>query len=335
VPLQADAFVPEHCAQAPLAWHAGVAPPHSPSLAQARQLWVAVLQTGVVLPHCAFDVQGTQVAVGVLQTGVAPLQSVPLVAEHWPQAPLAWHAGVEPPHSPSPPQARQVWVPPSQTGAFPEQSALATQRTQLPALARQTGVAPVQSNELPAEHWPHEPPGWQAGVTPPHSLSPPQARQVRNDGSQTGVDPPQSALATQPTHSFVAVLQTGVAPPHWLLARHWTQVAIDVSQTGVDPPQSPMLVAEQAPHAPEAWQAGAVPGHCESEAQGWHVCVPVLQTGFVPPQFVSERQATQTRGETVPRQYGVAPLQSLVSAHCSTRTLVGDAPEPPPLPTVR
>ena len=65
------------------------------------------------------------------------------------------------------------------------------------------------------------------------------------------------------------------------------------------------------------------------------MCVPVSQTGLVPPQFVSERQATQTRGETLPRQYGVAPLQSLVTAHCSTSTLVGDAPEPPPLPTVR
>jgi hypothetical protein len=91
---------------------------------------------------------------------------------------------------------------------------------------------------------------------------------VRNAGSQIGVDPPQSAFATQPTQSLLAVLQTGVPPPHWLLARHWTQVAIDVSQIGVDPPQSPMFVAEQAPQAPEAWQAGAVPGHWESEAQG-------------------------------------------------------------------
>ena len=111
-----------------------------------------MLQTGVVPQHWAFDVQGTQVAVGVLQTGVAPLQRVALVAEHWAQAPLAWHAGVEPPHSPSPPQDRQVCVPPSQTGVVPEQSALATQRTQVPAPTRQTGVPPVQSNELPAEH---------------------------------------------------------------------------------------------------------------------------------------------------------------------------------------
>jgi hypothetical protein len=57
-----------------------------------------------------------------------------LVAEHWPQAPLAWQAGVAPPHSPSPPQARQRCVPPSQTGVVPEQSALATQRTQVPVV---------------------------------------------------------------------------------------------------------------------------------------------------------------------------------------------------------
>ena len=87
-PLHWLALVAEHWAQAPLPWHAGVAPPHSPSPAQARQAWVVVLQTGVVPPHCAFDVQGTQVAVGVKQTGVAPLHLVALVAEHWAQAPL-------------------------------------------------------------------------------------------------------------------------------------------------------------------------------------------------------------------------------------------------------
>ena len=137
-------------------------------------------------------------------------------------------------------------------GVLPEQSAFATQRTQLPAPTRQTGVAPVQSSALPAEHCPQAPPVWHAGVVPPHSLSPPQDRQTRNAGSQIGVDPPQSALAMQPTQSLLAVLQTGVAPPHWLLARHCTQVAIAVSQIGVDPPQRPMFVAEQAPQAPEA-----------------------------------------------------------------------------------
>ena len=73
---------------------------------------------------------------------------------------------------------------------------------------------------FPAEHCPHAPLGWQAGVVPPHSVSPLQARQVRKAGSQTGVVPPQSALATQPTQLFVALLQTGVAPEQLALLRH-------------------------------------------------------------------------------------------------------------------
>ncbi len=95
-------------------------------------------------------------------------------------------------------------------------------------------------------------------------LSPLQARQVRNAGSQTGVVPPQSALATQPTQLFVAVLQTGVAPEQLALVKHWTQVAVAVLQMGVEPPHRPMLLAEQAPHAPEDWQAGAEPGQSAS-----------------------------------------------------------------------
>jgi hypothetical protein len=55
-----------------------------------------------------------------------------LVAEHWPQAPDAWQAGVDPPHSLSPPQPRQLCEPPSQIGVVPLQSALAVQRTQMP-----------------------------------------------------------------------------------------------------------------------------------------------------------------------------------------------------------
>jgi hypothetical protein len=54
-------LVAEHWPQAPEGSQAGVAPPHSPSPAQARQVCVAVLQTGVVPPHWAFDRQGTHV----------------------------------------------------------------------------------------------------------------------------------------------------------------------------------------------------------------------------------------------------------------------------------
>jgi hypothetical protein len=105
---------------------------------------------------------------------------------------------------------------------------------------------------LPAEHCPQAPDGWQAGVVPPHSLSPLQARQVRKAGSQMGAVPPQSALARQPTQVLVDVLQTGVAPEQLVLERHCTQLAVLVSQMGVEPPHRPTLVAEQAPQAPDA-----------------------------------------------------------------------------------
>ena len=88
-------------------------------------------------------------------------------------------------------------------------------------------------------------------MPPPHSLSPPHARQVRNDGSQIGVLPPQSALTRHPTHDFVLVLQTGVAPEQCAFARHCTQAGTGVSQIGVAPEQTPMFVAEQTPQAPD------------------------------------------------------------------------------------
>ena len=64
-PPQAVALVAEHWPQAPLASHAGVAPPHSTSPAQARHVCVVVLQTGDVPPHWAFDVHGTHFPVVV------------------------------------------------------------------------------------------------------------------------------------------------------------------------------------------------------------------------------------------------------------------------------
>ena len=67
-----------------------------------------MLQTGVVPLHCAFDTHGTHVPDGVKQAGVAPPHALAFVAEHCPHAPLPWHAGVPPPHSPSPPHPRQV-----------------------------------------------------------------------------------------------------------------------------------------------------------------------------------------------------------------------------------
>lgn len=77
-----------------------------------------------------------------------------------------------------------------------------------------------------------------------------------------------------------------------------------------------------------------MPGHCASAVQAWQVCVLVLQIGVVPEQFVFDTHATQTRGETVVRQSGVEPLQSLDTAHCSTNTSVVWMPATPELPSV-
>ena len=102
----------------------------------------------------------TQVPVVMLHAGIEPVQRVVLEAEQTPQAPLGWQAGVAPPpQSPSPAQARQVCADGSQTGVVPEQSASARQVTHVPVDVRQSGVAPTQRRELPAEHWPHAPPG--------------------------------------------------------------------------------------------------------------------------------------------------------------------------------
>ena len=117
-----------------------------------------------------------------------------------------------------------------------------------------------------------------------------------------GVLPPQSALARQPTQALVAVLHTGVAPEQLALVRHWTQVALLVLQTGVAPPHRPTLVAEQAPQAPEAWQAGAEAGQSASALQARQLCVVPSQVGAVPLQLDEVRQATQVFGEVVVRQ---------------------------------
>src|SRR6185312_711576 len=107
-----------HWPQAPDGSQAGVDPLHSLSPAQARQAWVAVLQTGVAPPHWLSVVQ--------------PPQAVTLLAEHWPQAPVGSQAGVAPPQSLSRAQARQTCVPPSQMGVIPPHWALLTHETQVP-----------------------------------------------------------------------------------------------------------------------------------------------------------------------------------------------------------
>ena len=93
---------------------------------------VAALQIGVAPPHCALETQGTQVPVAVKQTGVAPPHCAAFVAEHCPHAPDAWHAGVAPPHSPSPAQPRHEWNAGSHTGVALGQSVFTRHATHVP-----------------------------------------------------------------------------------------------------------------------------------------------------------------------------------------------------------
>jgi hypothetical protein len=199
------------------------------------------------------------------------VHSAALVAEHWPHAPEAWHAGVEPPQSLSPAQPRQAWTVWSHLGADSGQSASARQPTQVPADTRHRGCVPVQRLVLPAEHSPHAPLVWQAGVAPPHSLSPAHAR-----------------------HTWAATLHTGVVPPHSALVLQLAQVPVATLQAGVVPVQRVTLVAEQTLQLPLVWQAGvAPPPQSLSPAQARHVWVVPSQTGVAPEQSALARHATQ------------------------------------------
>jgi len=134
-PEQRLVLLAEQTPQAPLGWHAGVAPPpQSPSPPQPRQVWFVGSQIGVDPEQSAFARQETQFPLDVRQSGVAPMQRSPLPAEHWPHAPPGWQAGVAPEHSLSPPHARQLCDDGSQTGVAPEQSELTRHGTQVPVV---------------------------------------------------------------------------------------------------------------------------------------------------------------------------------------------------------
>jgi len=120
-----------------------------------------------------------------------------------------------------------VWVVVLQIGVAPPHCAFDVHGTQVPVVAKHTGVEPVHAAVLLAEHCPQAPPGWHAGVTPPHSPSPAHARQV-----------------------WAVVLQTGVVPEHCAFDVHGTQVAVAAKHTGVAPEHAVALVAEHCAHAP-------------------------------------------------------------------------------------
>jgi hypothetical protein len=144
-------------AQAPVGRQMGVEAPHSASDMQARHARAVPSHTGLVPPHMALPRQPTHVPAVVSHTGVAAEQRVAFVAEHWPQAPDAWHAGSMPPQSSSAAQPRQVCEPGSQTGVAPPQSVAARHCTQAPIAAKQIGLPPVHCVAFVAEHSPHAP----------------------------------------------------------------------------------------------------------------------------------------------------------------------------------
>ena len=91
------------------------------------------------------------------------------------------------------------------TGSAPPHSAFDMQLTQVPLATLHAGVEPEHRVLLVAEHTPHAPLGWQAGVAPvPQSLSPAQARHVCVVPSQTGVAPLHCASVTHGTQAPAA-----------------------------------------------------------------------------------------------------------------------------------
>jgi hypothetical protein len=196
----------------------------------------------------------------------------------------------------------------------------------VPVATLQTGVEPPHIALLFAEQTPHAPLGWQAGVAPPHSLSPLHPRQVRKAGSQTGVAPLQSDAARQPTQIFAEVSQTGVGAAHVALVTHSTHTPAGTLHAGVEPLQCVLFVAEHWPQAPDVRQADVAPEHSPSPAQARHTWLPESQVGLVPLQSADARQPTHSRGEAVVRQNGAVPLQSALLAQPSTTIGVGGAP---------
>jgi hypothetical protein len=180
----------------------------APSAVQATQVCVVVEQTGVTPPQSSRPRQATQTPTPdeTSQRGFVAGQWVVSSVVQAAQAPVGRQIGASALQSALLPQARQVCEPRSQTGVVPPHCAFDTQATQVPLVVLQTGVAPVQRVALVAEQMPQAPEGWQAGIAPPHSLSPAQPRQVWVAMSQMAAfGLLQSPSAKQATQVVVAV----------------------------------------------------------------------------------------------------------------------------------
>jgi hypothetical protein len=286
-PVHWPAFVAEHWPHAPDPWHAGVKPLQSPSLLHAWQRCVPMLHAGVAPEQLALLVHCTHTPAAVLHAGVAPPHWVAFVAEHWPHVPDGWHAGVAPLQSPSTPHAPQRCEAVLHTGFAPEQLALLMHWTHTPATVLQAGVPPVHWVVLAAEHWPHAPDPWHAGVAAPQSPSPLHA-----------------------WHRCVPTLHTGFVPEQLALLVHATHAPAAVSHAGVGLMHRVELVAEHWPHAPDPWHAGVATPHSPSPAHPRHRCVAALHTGVVPEQLALLEHWTHTAAAV--SQAGVAPVHLLV-----------------------
>jgi hypothetical protein len=97
-PVQAVLFVAEQTPHAPVGWQAGVPLGHWASLVHATQACVPRSHTGVLPWHWASLVHATHAPVAASHVDFTPPQRSAFVAEHWPQAPEGWQAGVAGPH---------------------------------------------------------------------------------------------------------------------------------------------------------------------------------------------------------------------------------------------
>ena len=126
-------------------------------------------------------------------------------------------------HCASPLHFVQLPLAASQTGRSPGQVADVRHSTQRAAGASHSVRGEAQAAVLPGVHSPQAPPGKQMGADPAQSpATVVQPRHMRVAPSQTGVEPVQSAAATQPTQTPPATSHRDVAPPQAvrLVAEH-------------------------------------------------------------------------------------------------------------------
>jgi hypothetical protein len=189
-----------------------------------------------VAPDPLSPLHPAQVPPAVSHSGVFPVHWETLPAEHWPQVPEAWQAGLEVE---------------GQARAAPEPLS-PLQPAQVPAAVSHSGVFPAHWEALPAEHWVHAPEAWHAGL--------------EVDGQARVAPEPLSPL--HPAQVPLAMSHRGVVPVHWeaLPAEHWVhtpepwQAGLEVDgQARVAPePLSPLHPA-QVPLAMS--QSGVFPVH--------------------------------------------------------------------------